>query len=258
LNFNGLGFESGFELFRQDSTINRQKLDLRISISSTGVWKFQVGYITSRSSGKFNLVGSEKVKIETNAISFSFLNTPFQAPGVILKKRAFQISLFPTLKKIQKERDTHSYPQLNWDLKWQYPISFNSQRFAIQTTTNISGIASKEITLQEQLRSGGNKSIRGFNENIFFLSQFAAFSIQPQYLIDRSLMIGLFGDFLVFNSKLNNKFFVKPSRALGFGVSIELDFGSNSVQLSIANGIVSGIPLDLQTTKIHFGYIARF
>jgi hypothetical protein len=258
LNFNGLGFETAFELFRQDSTVNRQKLDLRISTSTNGVWKFQVGFITSRSSGLLNLSGIEKVKIETNAISFSFLNTPFQAPGVVLKKRVFQISLFPTLKKIQKENNTQSYPQLNWDLKWRYPISFNSQRFAIQTTTNISGIASKEITLQEQLRSGGNKSTRGFNENIFFLSQFAAFSIQPQYLIDKSLMIGLFGDFLVFNSRLNNKFFAKPSRALGFGVSIELDFGSNSVQLSIANGIVSGIPLDLQTTKIHFGYIARF
>ena len=258
LNYNGLGFESDFELFRQDSTVNRQKLDLRISSSPGGVWKFQFGYVTSRSSGLLALSGNNKVKIETNSISFSILNSPFQPPGINLKKRAFQLSLFPTIKKIQKEAEPKSFPQLSWDLNWRYPISFNSQRFAVQTFTRFSGIASKEITLQEQLRAGGNQSTRGFNENIFFLSQLAAFSIQPQYLVDKSLMVGVFTDFLVFNPGLNNMFFSKPSKALGFGVSVELDFGSNSVQLSIANGIVSGIPLDLQTTKIHFGYVARF
>ena len=258
LNYNGLGFESGFELFRQDSTINRQRLDLKISTSPFGKWKFQLGYITSSSTGLYSFSEKAKAKIETNSISFSVLNNPFQSSGVNLLKKGFQLSLFPTLKKINRESDSKTFPQLSWDMKWRYPVSFPVKRFAIQTTTCISGIASKELTIQEQLRAGGNQSIRGFNENFFFLSQFASLSVQPQYLVDKSLLVGIFSDFLLYNPKLDNKIFGNLSTAIGFGFSIEIDIGSNSMQLSIANGVAPGIPFDLQTTKIHFGYVARF
>ena len=149
-------------------------------------------------------------------------------------------------------------PQLNWDILLKYPISLKSKRFNIQLSSQFSGLISKEITLQDQLRTGGIYSVRGFNENQFFGSQFFTTTIQPQYLVDKNLLIGLFSDFIVVNEKLN-QFFLKNSLfGVGLGISTELDLGANSIQLSIANGIISGNPIDLQTTKIHFGYIARF
>jgi len=257
LNYSGLGLETNFALFRQDSTINRQRFDFRISTSPGGVWKFQIGYSISASSGPAALNNQEKIKISTNAISLSFIKSPFQAPGVLLKKRAFQLDFLPTLKQIDKRESKNTLPQLNYDLRWKFPIELKSDRFVIQTITRISGVLSNQISLQDQLRSGGNQSTRGFNENEFYASQLAEFTIQPQYLVDKTILVGVFSDLLLFNSKLNNQYFFKPSKAFGFGIALELDFGSNSVQLSIANGILSGNPIDLQTTKIHFGYVAR-
>ena len=258
LNHNGLGFESNFELFRQDSIVNRQRFDLKISTSPGGKWRYQLGFVTTNSSGLSTLITNQKVKVSTNSISLSVSLLPFQNQGIELNKRALQFEFFPTLKKISDNEGIVSLPQVGYDFNFRYPIKLKSERFNIQTFSRIAGILSNQITLQDQLRTGGNRTIRGFNENAFFGSQICSFTLQPQYLVDKSFLVGVFSDLLLINSNLNNQFFKKPSTAFGFGIAIELDFGSNSVQLSLANGVTSGIPLDFQATKIHFGYVARF
>jgi hypothetical protein len=258
LTFSGLGFETNFELFKQDSTINKQNFDFKISSSPGGIWKFLLGISSGKSFGPGSLENNQKVKINTNSFSLSIVKNSFQPPGIQLKKNFFRLSLAPTLKKIDKPETVESMPQLNWDILLKYPFSLKSKRFNIQLSSQFSGLISKEITLQDQLRTGGIYSVRGFNENQFFGSQFFTTTIQPQYLVDKNLLIGLFSDFIVVNEKLN-QFFLKNSLfGVGLGISTELDLGANSIQLSIANGIISGNPIDLQTTKIHFGYIARF
>ncbi len=259
LNYNGLGFESDFDLFRQDSTINRRKLDLRINTASGAEWQQQFGYRSLFSSGFENLTGRNKVNISTHSISFTFNKLYPIVNGIDLKKRHFSVSVFPVLKTISRpENSEKTIPQMEAILFWKMPISFSFQRFAIQTSGLIQTVFSDQITLQDQFRTGGNRSVRGFNENFFYTSQHALFSVQPQFLLDRNFMAGVFSDFFLFNSKPDNQWATNLEWAMGFGLATELDLGNNLVQISFANGLIQGIPLDLQTTKIHFGYFARF
>jgi hypothetical protein len=83
-------------------------------------------------------------------------------------------------------------------------------------------------------------------------------SFQPQFLVDRSLLVGLFTDLFFFNHHLDNQALKTLDFAMGFGFATEVDLGNNFVQISIANGFMKDFLFDIQTTKIHFGYIARF
>jgi hypothetical protein len=46
--------------------------------------------------------------------------------------------------------------------------------------------------------------------------------------------------------------------AMNLGVSVEFETGSNLIRLSFANGRLGAFPSNLRSTKIHFGYLARF
>ena len=41
-------------------------------------------------------------------------------------------------------------------------------------------------------------------------------------------------------------------------IAAEIEAGNNLIRISLANGFSKSLPFDYQTTKIHFGYVARF
>ncbi len=259
LFFNGLSVESGFELFRQDSAINRRRAEIRISSSPGSEWKYTVGYKSLASSGFESLQGNSRIRITNRAASLTFQKLFPIVSGIDLQKRQFSFSLIPVLKTLEApESAEKNYPQLETSLAWKYPFRFPYRRFVVQTSGSIQTLYSERITLQDQYRIGGNNSVRGFNENFFYTTQHALISVQPQFLVDNSLLVGVFSDAFFFNSGLNNQFFSHTAWALGFGIAAELDLGNNLVRISLANGFTEDIPLDFQTTKIHFGYFARF
>jgi outer membrane protein assembly factor BamA len=259
LNYSGFGIEAGFDIFRQDSTINRRNFDFRFLTSPSGKWQYQFGIKSNFSSGFLTLSQIQKVNQSTQYLSFSLIRKYPLQTGVELRKRQFSFHIFPAIKSISTTvSPKKTLPQIETSLFWKYPISFGTKRFAIQTSLALQSIFSGQITLQDQYRVGGNRSIRGFVENFFYTSQHVLVSFQPQFLVDRSLLVGLFTDLFFFNHHLDNQALKTLDFAMGFGFATEVDLGNNFVQISIANGFMKDFLFDIQTTKIHFGYIARF
>jgi hypothetical protein len=259
LNYNGLGMEGSFDLFRQDSVINRRKAEARISSAPGAGWKFLFGYKSVFSSGLEDLRNTSKVELKTQSVSFTVQKLYPIANGIDLLKRQFSFSVFPVLKFLKRSGEQEkAFPQLEASISWKYPVRFSYRRVALQTSGLIQTLFSEQLTLQDQYRIGGNNSVRGFNENFFYTSRHALLSVQPQFLVDQNLLLGVFSDFFVYQPRLGNDIISNAEWALGFGLASEIDIGSNQVRISFAAGMTKDIPLDFQTTKIHFGYYARF
>lgn len=256
INYSGLGAEVEFDLFRQDSLLNKQRFEGRLVLVPGCVWQYKLGYVSSSFSSTERLSTTENIALQSISLAAVYNPTPIQ--GVDLRRKFFRVQALPSFKEITTGEAKGNLPQLTASLQAVYPISFGTQRFATQARLDAGGVWSQEIRLADQNRLGGFQSVRGFNENFFFASQHILVGLQPQYLIDRTLLVHIFLDYLIFNAQRNMKGLATPETAVGAGIGAEFEVGTNLFQISLANGTTKTIPLDYQATKIHFGYVARF
>jgi|GEM_PF-2813717 len=258
LGYNGLGIEAQADLIRQDSLLNRQRFEFRIITSPSGIWKYKAGIQSVSASSNFGSNNSVFQKINTQSLTFSVVYEIASSRQIELKSRYFYAVFRPTLKSFFTKDGEQKIPQADAQIQFAWPIPLSFNRFALQTSGQFSGVWSESILVPDQFQAGGIKSIRGFNENSFFTTQYALVTIQPRFLIDKNTLFNIFGQAMAFNPALNSSLITNPNLAFSMGLGLELDLGANQIQLSLANGFSKNAPFDLQTSKIHFGYVARF
>lgn len=258
LDYNGFGLEAGFTLFRQDSLLTRQRLHLQTISTLSDLWKCHFGVAFSSASSGIRISDTSFKRQTTNALSFSLQWNQPNGNGIVFQKKGFSISVFPALKTVERESGKLRLPQLEAQVQAMHFMPLFSPRLGLQLAASGAGIWSDYITLADQNRLGGFKTIRGFNENFFFTSQHILLSAQPQVLLDQNLLFGVFTDAMLYNAQRNVTGIADPAFAWSTGLALELQAGRNLVKVAVANGSASGLPFDLQATKIHFGYIATF
>jgi len=258
LNTSGLGAEGNFELFRQDSLLIKQKGELHLLNTNSSLLQFRVGISASSASGRLANVDPGLYSVKTKTIILGLRFEPVFPNQIQLKRKGVRLQVAASVKDIARTSGTNSIPQFDFQSTGFFPLITSLNRFCLLSSWNIGMLMSKEITLPDQYRLGGSLSFRGFNENSFFTSQHIKFSLQPQYLIEKNLLAGVFVEYMVFNPERSQVVFNSASGAYSLGFTSEIELGPNLVQISFANGFSKDLPFDFQTTKIHFGYVARF
>jgi len=255
---NGLGLESSFELFRQDSLINRQKMEFLGTNSNAGLLEFRFGVSVSNASGSLATRDKDVLSITNNALVFGLRYEP--DPPQILKtdRKSFFLQVSPSVKTIRKKKGDQSLPQVEMQIRGEFPVYQPNERFSLQNAFQGGFLSAGQITTPDQYRMGGSKSFRGFNENSFFTSQHFLYTIQPMYRIDRNFIGGAFAEAMVYNPDRSATIFSSVQLAVSVGIVAEIEAGNNLIRISLANGFSNSLPFDYQTTKIHFGYVARF
>lgn len=255
---NGLGMESTFELFRQDSLINKQKMEILGTNSNAGLLEFRFGVLVSNASGSLASRDQDVQSIGNNALVFGLRYEP--DPPQILKtdRKSFFLQMAPSIKTIRRKTGNQSMPQMELLVRGEFPVYRPNGRFSVQNAFQSGFLASSQITTPDQYRVGGSKSFRGFNENSFFTSQHFLYTVQPMYRIDRNFIGGAFAEAMVFNPERSATIFSSVQLAASVGIVAEIEAGNNLIRISLANGFSKSLPFDYQTTKIHFGYVARF
>ncbi|MEJ2004213.1 MAG: ShlB/FhaC/HecB family hemolysin secretion/activation protein [Cyclobacteriaceae bacterium] len=115
------------------------------------------------------------------------------------------------------------------------------------------GIMNSDRLFQNDLyRLGGFRSVRGFNENQFFASQYLIYTLEWQLYFDESSNIMAFIDQSFFRS---NGITDNPT---GVGVGLTLQTGGGLLQIAYAVGRTSDQGFDMRLSKFHFGYKAKF
>ena len=113
-----------------------------------------------------------------------------------------------------------------------------------------------DVFQNELYRIGGNRLLRGFDEQSVYASWYNVFTAEYRYLIQRTSYLFLFADFAYIEHQLPNNFYTDWPKGVGAGLTFQTKAGIFGV--SYAVGSERGNPLQLRSAKIHFGYINEF
>jgi hemolysin activation/secretion protein len=115
----------------------------------------------------------------------------------------------------------------------------------------------EEIYQNEQFRIGGNKLLRGFDEESVFATLYAVFTMEYRLLVGQNSYFYTFGDYgYVEDRRIGQK--TSYDNPLGFGAGLTFETTAGVFGISLAVGKVSGNPLDFRNPKVHFGYVSVF
>ena len=113
-----------------------------------------------------------------------------------------------------------------------------------------------DVFQNELYRIGGNRLLRGFDEQSVYASWYNVFTAEYRYLIQRTSYLFLFADFAYIEHQLPNNFYTDFPKGVGAGLTFQTKAGIFGV--SYAVGSERGNLLQLRSAKIHFGYINEF
>jgi len=138
-------------------------------------------------------------------------------------------------------------------VSWQQPIS---KIFGGLLSFEGGKLINDQLFINDLFRVGGLQSLRGFNENFFFASEYAIAKAELRLYYESKSYLFLFYDqaYLYYN--------VRQSRLedypLGIGVGLSFSTKGGVLNLAYALGKSEEQPLSLSLSKFHFGYVANF
>ena len=112
------------------------------------------------------------------------------------------------------------------------------------------------ISHNEQYRIGGNRLLRGFDEESIFATRYAVGTLEYRLLIGRNSYLYTFADWGYVQDWTRTT--RRNDTPLGFGAGITFETKVGLFGFTLAAGRQQGNPIDLRNTKTHFGYISLF
>ncbi|MFT5167641.1 MAG: outer membrane translocation and assembly module TamA [Saprospiraceae bacterium] len=116
--------------------------------------------------------------------------------------------------------------------------------------------AENAIYQNEQFRLGGNKIMRGYDEETIFATRYAVFTLEYRLLLGQNSYLYTFGDYGYIDNKTTA--IDRIEHPLGFGAGITFETGVGIFGFSLALGQLSDKSFDFRNVKTHFGYISYF
>ncbi len=115
----------------------------------------------------------------------------------------------------------------------------------------------KPIYNNEQYRLGGNKLLRGFDEESLFATRWGMATAEYRLLLGTNSYLSVFGDYAYLENITNrNRLFLRP---LGLGAGMNIETGAGIFGLSLAVGRRDvGQAMDFRAVKFHLGYVSLF
>jgi len=139
--------------------------------------------------------------------------------------------------------------QLGFTGKAYIPL-FKRQTLAIMTKNKF--LISEKLVENEFYLIGGTKTLRGFNEQTFLVSQYSIQTVEYRYILDERSNVFAFTDVGFI------KTFDQDLIPFGFGAGINLGVKGGIINLAYALGKVSDNPILIRNSKIHFGFTSIF
>ena len=244
------GLSSGFTLYRRDTSFLEVKGNFGLTYLFSTNWQLLAQLDFWRSN---TLLSSASIN---NLVDFSTLSY-----GVGLQRQ--QLDFLPNPRKGMQLKALYlvgnkkvEATQLTWrvELTQRYFVPL-SKRQVLCLSQEFDHIQAANLYANELYRFGGLERMRGFDEEAFFASTIVFAGLEYRFLLDE------FAHFLVFSdwSWLENKVLNNTQTtvyALGLGLVLGSDNGQ--FKLSYGLGAALGQGLQLNTGKLHVGYISYF
>jgi outer membrane protein assembly factor BamA len=132
------------------------------------------------------------------------------------------------------------------------------ERFTVKTAVN-AGIRYNDagVLENEKFRLGGNRLLRGFDEESIFSDRFILFTAEMRLLFDQNSFLSFpFIDAGI--TRIRTESGLVNDKVFGIGMGLNFGTAAGVFNISFAAGSRLGNPLDFGQLKIHFGYISLF
>lgn len=119
------------------------------------------------------------------------------------------------------------------------------------------GIIENDLLFENELYMiGGLKTVRGMDEESVFASSYGVITGEFRYLFEKYSNVYLFFDGGWYEKKLKGVYL--RDTPIGFGAGLSLKTGAGIFTISYALGRQFDNPIQLRSSKVHFGYINNF
>jgi len=142
-------------------------------------------------------------------------------------------------------------------LKAQLARFFSLGNFSVLKTCLQAGwLQSGSYYRNELFQIGGNKLLRGFDEESIYASDYAVATVEYRYLTGQNSFLFAFSDFGTAAYKDQTRSF--RHQYWGAGLGLNLETRNSQVNISWAVGQRHDQPLNLRQSKIHIGFVNFF
>ncbi|MBL7807289.1 MAG: BamA/TamA family outer membrane protein, partial [Saprospiraceae bacterium] len=145
--------------------------------------------------------------------------------------------------------------RLEWKNEWYVPVLVRS---TIKIALRSGAVFSKNtIFNNENFRLGGNKLLRGFDEESLFMTRFVVATAEYRLLLGQNSFLSAFADYgYMENLSGQNKLYLRPL-GLGAGLNFETKAGIFGISAAVGRRDAGQSP-DLRAMKFHLGYVSLF
>jgi outer membrane protein assembly factor BamA len=264
------GIDSKFDLYKKDTSY----IDLNIGLGviyQLNTSSQLTAYFNNRRS---DLISTIPYQFLTQLPNFA--DVTITSYGILYKTTSLNYKFNPTkgldfelnasagAKKIRKNSGLNEivYQGINLNSS-NYRAEVNAQYFlpikkrsTLKTALNSGFILNESIFENELFRLGGNRTIRGFDEESIFASTYGIVTLEYRYLLEENSALFAFAEGAKMEKNTRNSYSKFDLYSFGAGINFQTKPGIFS--LSYALGAVFGNPLLIRSAKIHFGFINYF
>ena len=253
-----IGLKAQIQLFRQDTTFQNTKTAIDLSYFATYNTRFYLGYQSTESSDIQNSNNSsitdfnssyitssfEYTKLDSDNITFPIKSKFFTSVGI--GKRDSNI-VFENSENKQFFANIQAMHNINLNKK--NSINLNSQNYYLRSNNYI---------INELLRFGGFKSVRGFTENS--LQAYFTTSILTEYrhTLSSNLYIHSILDYCLYKETTRIGISNKTQTLIGAGLGIGLQTKNGLLKLAAANGTAQNQQFKISNSIIHISFNVKF
>ncbi len=154
--------------------------------------------------------------------------------------------------------DTINLQSFQYQLSGQAAYYFPLSRRTVLKTGVRGGyiIADNPVYQNEQFRIGGNRILRGFDEESIFVTNYAVATLELRLLLGQNSYLFAFGDLgYTENIRVDQRNFDRPA-GMGAGITFETKVGLFGFSLAVGKQQNTGF--DFRSVKTHFGYVSMF
>lgn len=265
-----VSFATDFNFLKQDTTFSKLNfnVDVDLQVGASGRMAVFTEFIESNllSTAQYEnaTVLPEFADISNTLYGLSFTRQTWDDPILPTRGMYFFIAVGLGNKTIKRNIDLPDELYAGVDFESvQYKFDLNSQQFFnlkprwnMKIAIDGGWIENDNLFRNDAYRLGGLNSIRGFDENFYFATRFVKSTFENRYFIDSSSYLLLFADFGYLDGFTASE---SSEPFIGFGTGISFDTGRGIFNLVYALGTSKSVgSLDLNRSKIHFGFTTRF
>lgn len=264
-----LDFSSSFQILKEDTLfINREgEISFSFKPSQHGFELF-TKFRSSRllSTEQFREVMELPEVIDFNLDYYGIIYSYNQGQILDFRKRHFsaQMELAVGSKRIRRNNgipaelyNTIDLRSVQYNLNSSYEFSIPlGKNFAFYQKLSGGKIINETLFLNDLYRIGGLSTLRGYNENFFFASDYALSNSELRlYFQERSYLFTFYDQSYLYYNIESADFEDYP---LGLGLGLNLATKTGLVSLAYGIGKSRDQPLSLSLSKFHFGYVTKF